>query len=1073
MNYKSSSAGILFSLLAGLPATAQVFTVQHSFDNTPDGANPMRLALSNGLLYGSTAYGGTSGNGSLFLFDTNALNFATFYNFTGAPNNGETPNDVLVAGSVVYGTTQFGGTNNYGAIYSVGTNGLGFVPLYSFTNSPDGATPLGGLVLSGGALFGVTHVGGAGAGGGAGGTIFTINTNGTGYATLHSFTNTPDGAQPQNGLVLGGATLYGTTVGGGLYGNGTVFAINTNGSDYTNLYSFSNAPDAVRPYGGLALSAGVLYGLGSGGGSNQTGAIFALGTNGSGYRILYDFSGFSGNTDGDIPQSTLTASGSCLYGTTISGGAGFGGTIFIINTNGTGFTVIGSFTNATSGSDLLSGVIRAGNALWGTANQGGTGGFGTLFDLPLPAITQQPQSLAVTNTSPATFTVNAADDSPIHYQWFLNTNTLLNAQTNTTLAFASATTGNAGAYSVVASDGVGSVTSSPAILTVTVPGTRPAITLQPQNLTVAVSNTASFTNAATGSAPLFYQWYFNTNTVLNSATGPILVLPSVATNQAGYYTVIVTNLYGSATSAPASLTVTTVIAPAITQQPQDYTVTNGYDASFTNVASGTAPLFYQWYLNTNTPVNGGTGPILTLAPATTNSAGYYTVVVTNSAGSVTSAPAKLTVIVPVIAPGITQQPQNLTVTNGFTASFTNVATGTAPLFYQWYFNTNTPVNGGTGPVLTLAPATTNSAGYYTVVVTNSAGSVTSAPAKLTVIVPVALPVITQQPQNITVTNGYDAAFTNVASSTGPLFYQWYFNTNTPVTGGTNAILVVPFVTTNQAGYYGVIVTNSAGSVTSAPAKLTVITTKPIIIGQPQPVLVTNGSTVSFSVAAAGLGPLSYQWYTNRVAPGYLIHGAASNPFTFTANTNLQGGYLVLVSDSLGKATSSPALLTVITTPVITLDPLNVVVTNGDPVNFTSAATGPGVLSYQWLFQTNTLLGGATNTSLAFTNTYSSLAGYYAMRVTNSYGSVTSSYARLTVSTQLNFLSFDFSPAEGSASFALANAVNSTNRLWASSNLAGAWFAIATNVMATNGLWFYTDPNTARTNRVRLYRFSTP
>jgi uncharacterized repeat protein (TIGR03803 family) len=985
MKSRLHSGVIFLSLLLCLPVTAQVVTIQHSFSDTPDGASPLGLTLSGGLLYGSTSSGGSSGNGSLFLFDTNSLEFSTFYSFTGDPSNGQSPNDVLVAGAVIYGTTTYGGTNNFGGVYSVGTNGLGFTSLYSFGDSPDGATPLGQLVLSAGTLYGTTRVGGAGTGATDGGTIFAINTNGGGYQILYSFTNTPDGAQPQSGLVLGGATLYGTTSGGGAYGNGTIFAINTNRSSYTNLYSFTNAPDAVRPYGALVLSAGVLYGAGSGGGTNNTGAIFAINTNGTGYRVLYSFSGFGGNTDGEFPESPLTFSGSCLYGSTISGGTGGGGTVFLINTNGTGFTVLSSFTNgAPAGSVLMSGVVRAGNAVWGTAYSGGSGGGGTLFDLPMPALTLQPQSVTATNTSPASFTAGAADDRPFAYQWFYNTNTLLNAQTNNTLAFGSVSTLNAGTYTVVVSDNLGSVTSSPAVLTVIVPGVKPAITLQPQDYTVIASNTASFTNAATGTAPLSYQWYFNTNTLLSGQTGAILVLPSATTNQAGYYTVIVTNLYGSATSSPATLTVITIVAPAITQQPQNFTVTNGY-----------------------------------------------------------------------------------------TAAFTNVATGTAPLFYQWYFNTHTPVNGATGPVLTLSPATTNSAGYYTVVVTNAAGSITSAPALLTVIVPVTPPVITQQPQNCTVTNGYNAAFTNAASSTVPFSYQWYFNTNTPVSGGTNGILVVPFVATNQAGSYTAVVSNSVGSVTSSPATLTVISTKPLIFGQPQPMLVTNGETFSFTVIAAGQSLLTYQWYTNLVAPGYSLRGSTNSTVSLTASAKLAGNYLVVVANSLGKATSNPALLTVASTPVITQNPQPLTVTNGDPATFTAAAFGPGALGYQWLFQTNVLVAGATNMSLLFTNAITNLAGYYAMRVTNSFGSVTSSYALLTVKSALNFLSYDFNLASGSASFAIANVAKSTNRLWASSNLAAPWFPIATNVMATNGLWFYTDTGTARTNAVRLYRFSTP
>jgi uncharacterized repeat protein (TIGR03803 family) len=876
------------------PAGAQV-TTQHSFTNTPDGAHPLRLAPANGLLFGVTTGGGTNGNGSIFTFNTNGSTYLTIFGFPGAFNVSIAPNNLLVSGNIIYGTAQSGGTNGVGLVYAVGTSGAGFVPLYNFGgNTNDGQYPAGALVLSGGALYGTTVFGGTN----GSGTVFKISTNGSGYSILHSFADSPDGAEPESELVSDGSNLYGTTSAGGTNGNGTVFALHTNGTGFTILCSFTNSPEPTIPYGGLVLSNGILYGTGSAGGTNNNGAIFAMNTNGTGFKNLYSFSASAGNTDGESPEATLTLSGGALYGTAISGGGG-GGTIFMINTDGTGFSAISNFTNSSaSGAEPFGGVIWFGNALWGTTYNNGTGGFGTLFDLPL-------------------------------------------------------------------------------------------------------------------------------------------------------------------------------LAPAITQQPQNDTVTNGNTATFASVASGTSPLFYQWYFNTNTPVAGGTGPILTLSPATTNSAGYYTVVVTNQYGSATSAPAELTVIGPVSAPVITQQPQNDTVTNGDAATFTSVASGTSPLFYQWYFNTNTPISGGTGPSLTLSTATTNSAGYYAVVVTNLAGGVTSAPAKLTVIVPLSLPVITQQPLSITVTNGYGAAFTNVASGAGPLFYQWYFNTNTPLVGGTNAILVISFVATNQAGFYTVAVSDSAGSVTSSPARLAVISTKPIIFGEPQPVSATNGAAVSFSVVAAGQALLKYQWYTNSVTAADAVRGGTNSTLAFTATNTLAQNYLVVVTNTLGKATSSPALLTVVTRPVITLNPVSVAVANGDPVSLSSAATGPGILSYQWLFHTNSLVAGATNTSLAFTNAYSTLAGYYAMRVTNNYGATTSSYALLTVRTQLNFLSFNFSSASGSASFALANAVGSTNRLWASSNLARAWFPIATNVLATNGLWFYTDPNTARTNAVRLYRFSTP
>ena len=209
--------------------------------------------------------------------------------------------------------------------------------------------------------------------------------------------------------------------------------------------------------------------------------------------------------------------------------------------------------------------------------------------------------------------------------------------------------------------------------------------------------------------------------------------------------------------------------------------------------------------------------------------------------------------------------------------------------------------------------------------------------------------------------------------------------------------------------------------------------------------------------------MHYQWYTNGTFNTEAQAGQTNSTTTFPAATNkFATTYIVIITNALGKATSNPALLTILTKPIMTVQPQNVVVTNGNPAMFTSAANGPGPLQYQWYFHTNTLLAGATNTFLIFTNAITNLVGYYDVRVTNSFGAVTSSFALLTVSNSPNFLSYTFNPANGSFSFAYANLIGSTNRLLASSNLL-TWHAIATNIIATNGLWLVPDTNTARTN----------
>jgi len=904
------SASVLFALGLAARLPAQQFGVQHYFTNSPDGANPGALVLAAGAFYGATANGGTSNYGMAFKLGSDGTGFAPLNNFPGDTNGGS-PNDLLVNGGALYGTASVGGNSSSGTVFSMSTNGTGYAVLRSFTNSPDGATPHASLVLNGTMLYGTTAYGGIY----GNGTVFALNTNGTGYTVLHSFTNTPDGATPRAGLVLNGTTLYGTTASGGIFTNGTVFKLNTNGTGYAVIYNFSNSPDAQGPYATMVFSSNMLYGTASYGGSNNSGAVFKLGTNGAGYSVLHSFTGPTSpttNSDGSSPQAGLLLSGALLYGTTISGGSGSSGTLFQINTNGTGFLVIKSFTNAPDGANPQSGLLLNSNTLWGTAHSGGKNNNGTVFSVLLsPVITLQPQSVSVTNGHPAAFSVTATDNSAISYQWYFNTNTLLAGQTNNTLNFASATNNNAGTYTVVVADNFGSVTSSPAVLTVVA---YPIISAQPQNLTVTNGLAASFAVTVTGQTPLYCQWYFNSNTGNPGLLGNALA--------------------------------------------------------------------------------GQTATNLTFT-STNNSGGYYSVVITNVAGAVTSSPALLTVII--VAPSLTAQPQSQTVTNGFAASFAVTANGQTPLYYQWYFNTNALLVGQTNSTLSF------------------------------------------------------------------------------------------FTTTNNGGYYSVVVSNIFGSATSSPALLTIVlsTNAPVITQPPQPLMVISGGTANFSVTASGKNPLRYQWYfnTNSANTNLLGNGLANQTnttLTFTTVTNSGGYYSVVVSNRIAVVTSTPpVLLTIITKPVITLQPQSVTVTNGNPATFTAAAIGAGRLNYQWYFQTNTLLAGATNTTLNLTNAGAGLAGAYLMIVSNAYGQATSSVASLTVVGTTNqppkILNFGINPASGSFSLTATNSANSVNRLWATTNLAATnfWQVIATNVMAANGLWFFTDTNIAKTNNVRFYRFSTP
>jgi uncharacterized repeat protein (TIGR03803 family) len=235
------------------------------------------------------------------------MDFTNLYSFTGPPWNGSPfaiintdgahpEAGLILSSNILYGTAEYGGSSGSGTIFAVDTNGPVFANLYNFTSpdptyhtNSDGACPSARLFLSGNTLYGTAEFGGSG----GNGTVFAVNTDGTGFTNLHSFTATScfgcpnsDGANPYAGVILLGNTLYGTVLRGGISGNGTVFAVNTDGTGFTSLYNFtatSISPsgvytnsDGANPAAGLILSSSTLYGTTYSGGSWSGGTVFSL-----------------------------------------------------------------------------------------------------------------------------------------------------------------------------------------------------------------------------------------------------------------------------------------------------------------------------------------------------------------------------------------------------------------------------------------------------------------------------------------------------------------------------------------------------------------------------------------------------------------------------------------------------------------------------------------------------------------------------------------------------------------------------------------------------------------------------
>ncbi len=374
------------------------------------------------------AWGELNYNGDLSFNPTNSNIYFQFYNPSGAavgaeftvfaPQGTNTP--FLARNGLLFDGSRYAFAGSLGTIASSGGNITGFpsgevfgafiavsaIPPFSILHglsTSDGANPYFGLALAGNTLYDVAADGGSF----NSGTVFKLNNAGMGFTNIYDFTapvgtsgifqagTNSDGANPYSGVIVSGNILYGTANIGGTGGGGTMFAIYTNGTGFTNLHNFSTVAtnllgfytnsDGAAP-NGLIQAGNTLYGTTYAGGTNGNGTVFAVNTNGTGFTVLHTFRPLpapnSGtNSDGANPFAGMVLSGSMLYGTAIFGGTNGYGTVFRINTNGTGFTNLYCFTGGADGALPYAGLIVSSNTLYGTTVRGGSGSYGTVFSI--------------------------------------------------------------------------------------------------------------------------------------------------------------------------------------------------------------------------------------------------------------------------------------------------------------------------------------------------------------------------------------------------------------------------------------------------------------------------------------------------------------------------------------------------------------------------------------------------------------------------------------------------------------------------------------------------------------------
>jgi hypothetical protein len=637
------------------------------------------------------------------------------------------------------------------------------------------------------------------------------------------------------------------------------------------------------------------------------------------------------------------------------------------------------------------------------------------------------------------------------YQWRKNGVNIVGA----TLPYYTALAGTiegANAYDVVITNATGSATSATATIATSVQVT---VASAPAARNVVAGQAASFSVTPAGTGPFTYQWLKN-GVIIVGATNSTYDIPAASTANVGTYSVKVTGPVGTVTSLGATLSVITPFT--ISTQPlgglTTVNVSSGGSTTLSVTAVGVGPFTYQWRKNA-VNISGATLASFVAWAGTVEGSASYDVVITGPVSSLASNAVRITTCIPVV---ITQQPSAVVRAVGQPASFSVVATGTAPLSYQWMKN-GVNIAGATGSSYSIPSTVTADAASYSVKVTGPVGAATSSSVALTLHV---APAVSTQPLNAYKALGQSASFSVVASGSGPFTYQWSKDGN-PISGANTSTYLIGVVGNTDVGRYSVSVANAVGAVLSQEAEL-VIVTAPSILIQPTAVNATTASTTrSYRAIYFGFnhGPEGWSavpwsgkdgdwptsgWYWNdQIDEGLTesnLEGAAGGGETVSPLISLVG----LVSPELRfRVGTAGAFAIHVSTDKINWTPLfNIpagAVSSNDPISvslaafagssrylrFTSTsgtwldeveiwgtglakeivelsvyAEGEG-LSYQWLKDGLAIVGATARGYVIPDATLTTTAGNYSVRVSNAAGSVTSAAARLgtlpTITTQ--------------------------------------------------------------------------
>jgi uncharacterized repeat protein (TIGR03803 family) len=935
-----------FALLATLwcisnctPLSAQVLTLLHSFVYaTNDGAQPYAgLTASGTTLFGTTKFGGSTGNGSVFSLNTDGSGFVLLHSFT-LNDGADVTAGLTLSGNLLYGASYQGGESGQGTLFFLTTGGLGFTTNYNFTAGLDGAAPKAGLLLSGNMLYGTAFAGGSN----NMGTVFAVQTNGSGFQVLHSFSGA-DGNGPEGDLVMANGMLYGTTYQGGSSNYGAIFCIGTNGSAFSLLHSFAG-PEGKEPQAGLVLSGGTLYGTASSGGIRD-GTVFSMPTNGGSVSLLHTFT--VGNDDGETPLAELFLTNGVLYGTTSEGGSYADGAVFSVNTNNSGYKIIYSFSgNDNDGGEPAAPVISLGDFLYGTTVGGGSTGNGAVFALQIFGVVFTFEPTPATGIAIGTPNVGfgAGGESLtfptniVSYQWLLNGVNIPGA-TNSSVQFSNIQVTNGGALEVLISDGTDATNSLTVPFTVSIATTA----IRNDNFAQRFYLGQSTSGAVSSS-----------NTNATRETGEPVILAGDSGGKSIWFRWLPTNS-GAVTFSTQGSGFDTIMGI--------YTGTTV--SGLTPLASAINDDDAGGYLTSQVKFNYQSGIEYEIAVDGFRGASGNVVLSWTNQTSATPLPTILQ------AP-----PEQTIVSNGATVTLVCRADSGV---VSWLFNGQP--TGVTGTNYTISSVSDATVGAYIAQVTTAGGVVSTEPAQVQTSV---LQDGTTDPNSIA-------------------WIKFLDSSTTPFTNGSN-VRVRPFDGGGDTAGFTLSQTfSTVGSVTEPG--------QPLIDGQ------IGGASVWYSYVSPTNGAMEIDTVGSTFNTMVGVFVGPGN--SFTTLTNIGAGYTTnrtvtgqpsvylpsvpkgqtnyIMIDGYKAATGTVHLNIKLGNPVvISTPPQSQYVLAGNNAVFNVVASGSVPLSYAWQLNGATI-SGAVSSSLTISNVQSAQTGAYTVIITNIVSAVTNS-ATLSLAT---------------------------------------------------------------------------